>query len=204
MESHLGGTWRGACLPVLVVCLLVGGGCDYLPNYGGGPLFERVAPSTTNIRFSNDLTYNNSFNIYTYRNFYAGGGVALGDVNGDGLLDIYLTANQKSNRLYLNRGDFTFEDVTEEAGVGGQMPWSTGASMADVNGDGLLDIYVANGRMSFLSTMETAPLRSAPRSSGLRTSATRFIPPSSTTTTTETSTCLSSTTTRLSPSISTT
>ncbi|MFB6248483.1 MAG: VCBS repeat-containing protein [Salinibacter sp.] len=145
MDAHLGGTWRGARLPVLVVCLLlVGGGCDYLPNYGGGPLFERVAPSTTNIRVSNDLTYNNSFNIYTYRNFYAGGGVALGDVNGDGLLDVYLTANQKSNRLYLNRGGFRFEDVTEEAGVGGEMPWSTGVSMADVNGDGALDIYVAN------------------------------------------------------------
>ena len=144
MESHPRGTWRGASLPVLVVCLLlVVAGCNVLDD-GGGPLFERVAPSTTNIRFTNDLTYNNSFNIYTYRNFYAGGGVALGDVNGDGLLDIYLTANQKSNRLYLNRGDFTFEDVTEEAGVGGEMPWSTGASMADVNGDGLLDIYVAN------------------------------------------------------------
>ena len=144
MEAHPERTWRGGGLPpTLVVCLLlVVGGCDYIPY--GGPLFERVAPSTTNIRFSNDLTYNNSFNIYTYRNFYAGGGVALGDVNGDGLLDVYLTANQKSNRLYLNRGDFTFEDVTEEAGVGGEMPWSTGVSMADVNGDGLLDIYVAN------------------------------------------------------------
>jgi len=126
-----------------VFLLLVVTGCDYLPDYGG-PLFEQVGPSTTTIRFSNDLTYNNSFNIFTYRNFYAGGGVALGDVNGDGRLDVYLTANQKSNRLYLNRGDFTFEDVTEEAGVGGEMPWSTGVSMADVNGDGWLDIYVAN------------------------------------------------------------
>jgi hypothetical protein len=146
MKSYPGRMWRGGGLPpVLVVGLLLGmAGCNYLPNYGGGPLFERVAPSTTNIRFSNDLTYNNSFNIYTYRNFYAGGGVALGDVNGDGLLDVYLTANQKSNRLYLNRGDFTFEDVTEKAGVGGTMPWSTGVSMADVNGDGALDIYVAN------------------------------------------------------------
>lgn len=145
MESPTERMWWNEGLPWLAVCLpLVLAGCDYISNYGGGPLFERVSPSTTNIRFSNDLTYNNSFNIYTYRNFYAGGGVALGDVNGDGLLDVYLTANQKSNRLYLNRGDFTFEDVTEEAGVGGEMPWSTGASMADVNGDGLLDIYVAN------------------------------------------------------------
>ena len=133
----------GAVSTVLVACLLLAG-CGSIPGLDGGPLFERVAPSTTNIRFSNDLTYNNSFNIYTYRNFYAGGGVALGDVNGDGRLDIYLTANQKSNRLYLNRGGFTFEDVTEEAGVGGEMPWSTGVSMADVNGDGALDIYVAN------------------------------------------------------------
>jgi len=129
---------------VWALCLfLVVSGCEYIAG-GADEVFERLYQPSTNIDFSNDLSYNNSFNIFTYRNFYAGGGVAIGDVNEDGLPDLYLVANQKSNKLYLNRGDFEFEDVTEEAGVGGEMPWSTGSSMADVNGDGLLDIYVSN------------------------------------------------------------
>ncbi len=107
-------------------------------------MFSEVSSSQSNIYFSNDLSGTKKFNQFTYRNFYAGGGVALGDVNGDGLTDVYLTANQKSNKLYLNRGDFEFEDVTDEAGVGGERPWSTGVSMADVNGDGHIDIYVTN------------------------------------------------------------
>jgi hypothetical protein len=124
--------------------LLLVAGCTSNGSESGGSLFERVPASASNIAFSNDLSFNNVFNIYTYKDFYAGGGVALGDVNGDGLLDVYLVANQQSNKLYLNRGNFTFEDVTEQAGVGGAKAWSTGASMADVNGDGRLDIYVTN------------------------------------------------------------
>ncbi len=108
------------------------------------PLFEQMSTVHTNVDFSNDLSFDDSFNIYTYKDFYAGGGVGLGDVNGDGLLDIYLVANQRSNRLYLNQGDFAFEDITEEAGVGGSKPWATGVSMVDINGDGLLDIYVTH------------------------------------------------------------
>ena len=107
-------------------------------------LFERIPASTSNISFSNDLAYTDAFNIYTYKDFYAGGGVALGDVNGDGRPDVYLVGNQRPNALYLNRGGFTFTEVAEEAGVAGSKPWSTGVSMADVNGDGLLDIYVTN------------------------------------------------------------
>ena len=107
-------------------------------------LFQKLDPSYTGIRFSNDLSYDAKFNIYTYRNFYNGGGVAIGDINGDSLPDIFFTANMKDNRLYLNKGNMQFEDITEKAGIGKKGKWSTGVSMADVNGDGLLDIYVCN------------------------------------------------------------
>ena len=107
-------------------------------------LFQKLDPEQTNIHFANKLSYDKNFNIYTYRNFYNGGGVAIGDVNGDGLPDLFFTANMQPNKLYLNKGGFQFEDVTEKAGIGKKGKWSTGVSMADVNGDGLLDIYVCN------------------------------------------------------------
>lgn len=107
-------------------------------------LFELLSSEKTKIDFINNITYSNEFNIYTYRNFYNGGGVGLGDVNNDGLLDIYLTANQLPNRLYINKGNFVFEDVTETAKLSGNRAWSTGVSMVDINSDGWLDIYVCN------------------------------------------------------------
>ena len=108
------------------------------------PLFVSIEPSFSGIDFENRLTFSNEFNIYTYRNYYNGGGVALGDINNDGLIDIYFTGNMVPNRLYLNKGNFRFEDITSKAGVAGTKFWSTGVSMADVNGDGWLDIYVCN------------------------------------------------------------
>jgi enediyne biosynthesis protein E4 len=109
-----------------------------------GELFQLIEPDKTGIDFINEVTDGEKFNILTYRNFYNGGGIAIGDINNDSLPDLYFTANQKKNKLYLNKGDFVFEDITDKAGVGGSMAWSTGVTMADVNGDGLLDIYVCN------------------------------------------------------------
>jgi hypothetical protein len=107
-------------------------------------MFTEITVEQSGINFANNLPFNQDFNIYTYRNFYNGGGVALGDINNDGLIDIYLTSNLSSNKLFLNKGDFKFEDVTDKAGVAGTSAWSTGVSMADVNGDGWIDIYVCN------------------------------------------------------------
>jgi len=107
-------------------------------------LFHLLKPEETGVDFVNEVVDGENFNILTYRNFYNGGGVAIGDINNDSLPDLYFTSNQKKNRLYLNKGNFHFEDITDKAGVGGKMAWSTGATMADVNGDGLLDIYVCN------------------------------------------------------------
>ena len=97
----------------------------------------------TGIHFENTLTYTEDFNPYTYRNFYNGAGVALGDINNDGLIDIYFTGNIVDNKLFLNRGNWQFEDITETAGVACTGVWSTGATFVDINGDGFLDLYVA-------------------------------------------------------------
>ncbi|WP_266202659.1 VCBS repeat-containing protein [Pontibacter kalidii] len=108
------------------------------------PLFMELDAAATHVEFINMVESSEDMNIFNYRNFYNGGGVAIGDVNNDGLPDIYLTSNTGQNKLYLNQGGFRFEDITEQAGVGGNQAWSTGVTMADVNGDGLLDIYVCN------------------------------------------------------------
>ncbi len=105
-------------------------------------LFDELDSSATQIKFANTLTYDNDFNIFTYRNYYNGGGVGVGDINNDGLPDLFFVANMEPNKLYLNKGNFKFEDITVEAGIVKKSKWSTGVSMADVNGDGFIDIYV--------------------------------------------------------------
>src|SRR5215210_6596954 len=107
-----------------------------------GHLFTLLPASYTGVRFENRVEDTRELNVFTYRNFYNGGGVATGDLNGDGLPEVMLTSNLHGNHLYLNKGKFQFEDITKVAGVGGKGAWATGVTFADVNGDGLLDIYV--------------------------------------------------------------
>lgn len=108
----------------------------------GGSLFENPDPQKTGVEFTNTLTTTKDLSILDYLYFYNGGGVSIGDINNDGLPDIFLTGNQVKNKLYLNKGNLKFEDISNSAGVEGNSDWNTGTTMADVNGDGLLDIYV--------------------------------------------------------------
>lgn len=108
-------------------------------------LFAGLNVSDTGIDFSNILTENDSLNYFTYSYLYMGGGVAAGDINNDGLVDIFFTGNQVPNKLFLNKGNLRFEDATEKAGLGGDSRWYTGVTMADINGDGFLDIYCSVG-----------------------------------------------------------
>ncbi|UFH55037.1 VCBS repeat-containing protein [Spirosoma sp. KNUC1025] len=105
-------------------------------------LFQTLDSTQTGVGFINHLVPTEKLNILDYLYFYNGGGVSAGDINNDGLTDLYFVSNQGKNRLYLNKGNFKFDDVTEKAGVAGFSDWQTGSTMADVNGDGFLDIYV--------------------------------------------------------------
>src|SRR5678809_1622386 len=105
-------------------------------------LFTEISSSHSHINFRNDIKENEDYNILTYEYLYNGGGVAVGDLNNDGLTDIMFTGNMTSNKLYLNKGNFEFEDITNKAGIGGRLKWKTGVVMSDVNGDGLLDMYI--------------------------------------------------------------
>lgn len=137
-------------LPLYLLGLLLFGSCNSsaeeieMADPPAPTLFTLLPSDSTGVDFVNFVENQKDFNIFKYRNFYNGGGVALGDINNDGLVDIFLTGNMVQNRLYLNKGDFRFEDISDKAGVLGNKPWSTGVVMADINADGLLDIYVSN------------------------------------------------------------
>ncbi|MCB0487966.1 MAG: VCBS repeat-containing protein [Cyclobacteriaceae bacterium] len=125
---------------VIYVCLAVTAilpGCD-----SDKKLFKKLDVVGAGITFENTLNSTDDFNIIDYLYFYNGGGIAIGDINDDGLPDIFFSGNQVKNKLYLNKGNLLFEDISAQAGIEGNSTWNTGSVMADVNGDGLLDIYV--------------------------------------------------------------
>ena len=146
-KTRLTGPLRDGYL-VLLSCLILAGCQKTSTNEnekssGSPQLFTLLSAQSTGVDFANTLTEGVNTNVLMYEYFYNGGGVAVGDLNGDGLDDIYFTANMISNKLYLNKGGMKFEDITVAAGVTGrEKPWKTGVTMADVNGDGKLDIYV--------------------------------------------------------------
>src|ERR1700730_2624415 len=110
----------------------------------GEHLFTLLSPDSTHISFNNQLTEGLNTNILMYDYFYNGGGVGISDMNGDGLQDIYFTGNMTDNKLYLNRGNMKFEDVTDISGVAGRPgPWKTGVTIVDINGDNKPDIFVS-------------------------------------------------------------
>lgn len=135
-----------------VIVLIVGlaqTACSYPSDQSGvngelEPLFRTVAAERTGIEFANILRPSERLSIISYLYYFNGGGVAAGDVDGDGLVDLFFTANQGANALYLNRGGLRFEDVTAASGIGRDTAWSTGASFVDIDGDGDLDLYVCN------------------------------------------------------------
>ena len=107
-------------------------------------LFTQLDSSATGIKFINEVKNGAEMNIFKYRNFYNGGGVAIGDINNDGYADVFFTSNLGENKLFLNKGNLKFQDISKKAGINLPKSWSTGVNMIDINGDGLLDIYVSN------------------------------------------------------------
>lgn len=133
--------YRPAFLASLGCILMLLAGCRS-GDPANPPLFEVLEDNRTGLHFANKLTQTNTINMLRYMYFYNGAGVGAGDFNNDGLIDLFFAANQQPNKLYLNTGNLQFKDATGEAHIPQDTAWSTGVSVADVNNDGLLDIYV--------------------------------------------------------------
>jgi enediyne biosynthesis protein E4 len=129
---------------LLTLFLFIFSNCSKHNSDQQDSLFSKLEASSTGINFVNEVKNGEDMNIFKYRNFYNGGGVAIGDINNDGLSDVYFTSNLGTNTLYLNKGNFKFQDISKSAGIQGNKTWSTGVVMVDINADGLLDIYVCN------------------------------------------------------------
>jgi hypothetical protein len=127
------------CLAFTICCSIIAS-CNNKKTEN--TLFQKL--DNTGINFQNNITDQKEMNIFKYRNFYNGGGVGIGDINNDGLPDVFFTANMGNNALFLNKGNFQFEDISATAGFGPKEQWSTGVTMVDINHDGWLDIYVCN------------------------------------------------------------
>jgi len=128
-------------LSVLIIHFLIS--CKSSPENSSTSLFTPLTPEATGISFVNVNAEDADHNILQYEYFYNGGGVGLGDINNDGLVDIYFSSNQGENKLYLNKGNLFFEDITKSAGVAAANGWKTGIAMVDINADGYLDIYLS-------------------------------------------------------------
>ncbi len=128
---------------VLLLIAMLGIMCACTTEPSDGPLFRKLPSQTTRISFQNTLTESDTFNYFLFSYMYMGGGVSVADFNNDGLTDIYFTGNMVSNCLYLNRGNFTFEDVTTASQTGAEGRWKLGSTVCDINDDGWADIYVS-------------------------------------------------------------
>ncbi|MEN9613100.1 MAG: hypothetical protein RLZZ628_3914, partial [Bacteroidota bacterium] len=133
-------------LSIVTISTLVISSCKFGKGNEDVALFKKLSPEQTKIDFVNQIKESKDFNILDYLYFYNGGGVAAGDINNDGFTDLFFVSNQGKSKLYLNKGvkdgSPQFEDISTKAGIEGFSDWKTGVTMADVNGDGLLDIYV--------------------------------------------------------------
>lgn len=137
-------TSGGILYSILILCI----SCNSDKKDKSLPLFQKLSSKKTHVTFENTLTESEAFNYFIYPYIYMGGGVSAGDFNNDGLTDIYLVGNMVPSRLFLNRGNFTFEDVTEISNTGGGNRWKLGSTICDINNDGLIDIYVSVSGLS--------------------------------------------------------
>ncbi|WP_299762297.1 VCBS repeat-containing protein [uncultured Dokdonia sp.] len=141
MEINLRIWWTLLIVFILIGCSQNNTTKETSEHRIGHKIFNKLLAKTTGVTFKNTLTENDTLNYFTYPYIYMGGGISSGDINNDGFDDLFFTGNMVPNKIYLNKGDLTFSDISKEAGIEGDLRWYTGTTMADVNGDGLLDIY---------------------------------------------------------------